>query len=99
MIKKILSKLNPFKPKKNQVKLEIVANKVEEFEKAKTQMNNKIHDLEDKTQHMEDTINQTLDLTSKNQTRLENIEQNMGKIVELTEQLIKNKQKRVKGEN
>ncbi|MBD3261214.1 MAG: hypothetical protein GF334_05945 [Candidatus Altiarchaeales archaeon] len=98
MIKKILSKLNPFKPKKSQVKLEIMASKVEEFEKAKTQMNTKIHDLEDKTQHMDETITQTLDLTSQNQVRLENIEENMGRIVELTEHMIKNKKQSEKKE-
>ena len=94
MIGEILSLLDPrriFK-KKKAIKLEIIASQVAEFKEAKKEIDTKINHLEEKTHHMEDALNETLDLTTSNQQRLQSIEENMEKIVTLTRELVRKTQ-------
>ena len=69
----------------------MLSNLTFEFKDAKKEIDSKINYLEEKTGHMEEALNETLDLTTSNQQRLQSIEENMSRIVTITEELVKNK--------
>jgi len=67
------------------VRLEIIAEQVKEFNETKRQLNDKINVLETKTTELDETVSKTLDLTRDNQSRLENIEKNLERIIVMSE--------------
>jgi len=70
------------------VRLDIIAEQVKEFNEVKRQINDKISNLESRTQELDLTVSKTLEITRENQDRLANIEESMGKIIMMSEALI-----------
>jgi exonuclease VII small subunit len=70
------------------VRLEIIAEQVREFNESKQHLNHKITDLESKTQRLDETVSETLGITRENQDRLNSIEDNLEKIIQISEGLI-----------
>lgn len=92
MIQGLLNKLNPAnwgrQRKKKTIKLEVVASKMEEFQKQKKVLDNRIGQLEGKSDEMQDALKQTLDLTCDNQKRLDGIEDAMEKMIEMASKMV-----------
>jgi chromosome segregation ATPase len=72
----------------SQVKLDIIADQVKEFEAAKKQINTKLHTLEERTEELDSTIHEALDMTRENQGRLLSIEDDLERIVEMSERIV-----------
>jgi len=70
------------------VKLEIIAEQVRNFNETKRQLNDKINNLESKTQELDLTVSKTLALTRENQNRLSNIEDSLERIITMSEAVI-----------
>ena len=70
---------------KTTVRLEVIQKQIEEFNESKKQINEKIDTLETKTDALGSEISKTLDMTRDNQTRLNSIEENLLRIIDLTE--------------
>jgi uncharacterized protein Yka (UPF0111/DUF47 family) len=83
----------PAKKTVSTVRLEVVAEKVRQFNEAKQEINDKIHTLEERTDRLDNTLSETLEATRNNQRRLTNIEENMQKIADMSEALIAARQK------
>jgi len=67
------------------VRLDIIAEQVKEFNEAKREINDKINVLEDRTSKLDDTVAETLEMTRDNQSRLRSIEENMDKLIHISE--------------
>jgi len=72
----------------HQVKVEVSAERLEQLEKSQKQVDAKISFLDNKTKSMDSTVGETLNLSRQNEKRLENIEVNMEKIIQLSEKLL-----------
>jgi hypothetical protein len=96
MFRPILERLGILgrKPKQtvSTVRLEIIAEQVREFTRAKEEMSHKLDTLETKTNQLDQALNKTLDMTRENQQRLDNIEGNLEKVIAISEALLKSKQ-------
>lgn len=79
------------KPSVSTIRLEIIAEQVKEFNKAKEEMNHKLDTLENRTNSLDQTLSKTLDMTRDNQHRLEYIEGNIEKVIAISEALLKTK--------
>jgi len=73
---------------KTTVRLEVIQKQIEEFNESKKQINDKIDTLETKTDALGSEVSKTLDMTRDNQTRLNSIEENLQKIIDLTQKMI-----------
>jgi uncharacterized phage infection (PIP) family protein YhgE len=79
------------KPTYSTIRLEVVAQQVKEFNEAKKEINTKITTLQDKTTELDRTISKTLEMTRDNQHRLNSIEENLQKLLDMSEALVKGK--------
>jgi len=77
---------------KTTVRLEVIQKQIEEFNESKKQINEKIDTLETKTDALGSEISKTLDMTRDNQTRLNSIEENLLRIIDLTQKMMPPKQ-------
>ncbi len=71
------------------VRLDVMAEQVKEFNEAKQEINDKIHVLEDRTSKLDNTVAETLEMTRENQTRLRSIEENMDRLIHISEAALK----------
>ena len=101
MLLSILGRLGLYRPKSRKtvttVRLDIIAEQVREFNEAKRQINDKITVLESKTSELDAAVLKTLDLTLENESRLDNIEKNLGKIVAMSEAYLAGKVNQASG--
>jgi exonuclease VII small subunit len=79
-----------FRPKKDvkTVRLDIIAEQVREFNEAKKELNNRISSLESRTMEIDNTLDETLGITKENQRRLVSMEENMNRIIQVSEALL-----------
>ncbi|MFH0863197.1 MAG: hypothetical protein V1875_09255 [Candidatus Altiarchaeota archaeon] len=77
---------------KTTVRLEVIQKQIEEFNESKRQINDKIGTLENKTDVLGSEVSKTLDMTKENQARLNSIEDNLQRIIALTERMMPAKQ-------
>ncbi|MFH1055941.1 MAG: hypothetical protein V1744_07620 [Candidatus Altiarchaeota archaeon] len=93
MIHSILVKLGLLKPRGGEavttIRLDIIAEQVKEFNEAKRQINDKIHNLESKTDSLGETVSKTLEMGRENKKRLDSIEESMQKLVDLSAALLR----------
>jgi hypothetical protein len=95
MIRSILERLGLVSTLRKQtvttVRLDVYAEQVREFNEAKKQINDKIETLEERTKVLDDTVSKTLGMTRENQSRLDSIEENLEKVLAISEAIIKHK--------
>ena len=71
------------------VRLDIIAEKVKEFNEAKKEMDTRINSLEERATEIDKNMNETLNMSKVNQERLSRIEDNINRMINMSEKLLK----------
>jgi len=90
MISRILAALGLSRKKNGQSIQEVriqMAEQVKKFNEDKDRINDHLNTLEERTEKLDDEVSQSLALTQDNQKRLESIEENLQKILELSQSI------------